>query len=569
MLPGVENNSNSECDGSDDSSGGWEEMISDELDLVQYKCFSCPEILRDPDEFFGHVAMQHDWPNVLSDLISSQLRDQYDWIRFVNFVRKNPQSDLRNIFMNSIWNNESTDLLLPVIPDDHVLSIDIESYLSADKSRTIVNAHQCTANNFTDDEKTKALITETETLREQLNVCKNLLARFANQQPVELNSHKESKINVHSCVDNHEEEKSLVHKLDSCMDDAYFQSYGHFGIHGEMITDRVRTESYRNFILSNAKIYFKDKVVLDIGAGSGILSMFAAEAGAKHVYGVEASMEIFAAAKESVRVNNLENQITLLHDRVESVLLPVKQVDVIVSEWMGYFLFYESMLNSVLYAAKHYLPNSTGRIFPRHYILNLIGVQCNPALRTKYLDHWSNVYGYAMPALRRSALTEAHILDLTGKSDDCDLNKPVRILTRQPFKICELDLQQVIRSGQSNCQWSYLGEKPFTLFIDEQSIPAGDSAYLDALVGFFDVRFDDDAPVQVQFSTSPDATYTHWKQTLFFLDKPILVHPSDRIEGILKISRAQSDHRGLEIALTLNSSHGTSTAIQQNYLLVS
>lgn len=52
--------------------------------------------------------------------------------------------------------------------------------------------------------------------------------------------------------------------------------------------DFVRTSTYQKAVLSNLSD-FKDKVVLDVGAGSGILSFFAAQAGAKHVYAVEAS----------------------------------------------------------------------------------------------------------------------------------------------------------------------------------------------------------------------------------------------------------------------------------------
>lgn len=58
------------------------------------------------------------------------------------------------------------------------------------------------------------------------------------------------------------------------------------GIHEEMLKDEVRTLSYRDSMYNN-KHLFKDKIVLDVGCGTGILSMFAAKAGAKHVYGVK------------------------------------------------------------------------------------------------------------------------------------------------------------------------------------------------------------------------------------------------------------------------------------------
>jgi 2-polyprenyl-3-methyl-5-hydroxy-6-metoxy-1,4-benzoquinol methylase len=50
--------------------------------------------------------------------------------------------------------------------------------------------------------------------------------------------------------------------------------------HQEMLKDEVRTRAYMNAIMKN-KHLFKDKVVLDVGCGTGILSMFAAKAGAK------------------------------------------------------------------------------------------------------------------------------------------------------------------------------------------------------------------------------------------------------------------------------------------------
>ncbi|TYI68146.1 hypothetical protein E1A91_D08G069000v1, partial [Gossypium mustelinum] len=68
--------------------------------------------------------------------------------------------------------------------------------------------------------------------------------------------------------------------------DYYFDSYSHFGIHEVNVKDVVRTKTYQNVIYRN-KFLFQNKVVLDVGAGTGILSLFCAKAGAAHVYAVD------------------------------------------------------------------------------------------------------------------------------------------------------------------------------------------------------------------------------------------------------------------------------------------
>jgi protein arginine N-methyltransferase 1 len=75
-----------------------------------------------------------------------------------------------------------------------------------------------------------------------------------------------------------------MHANDST--DPYFDSYSHYYIHEEMLKDKIRTKSYELAIIANSDI-FKDKVVLDIGCGTGILSIFAARAGAKKIYAVD------------------------------------------------------------------------------------------------------------------------------------------------------------------------------------------------------------------------------------------------------------------------------------------
>lgn len=135
--------------------------------------------------------------------------------------------------------------------------------------------------------------------------------------------------------------------------DYYFNSYSSFYIHEEMIKDSHRTNSYKNAILNN-KDAFKDKIVLDIGCGTGILSIFAARAGAKHVYALEFA-HIADYAQEIIKQNGLSDKITVIKSKVEEAVLPVDKVDIIISEWMGYFLFYESMLDCVLFARDKWL----------------------------------------------------------------------------------------------------------------------------------------------------------------------------------------------------------------------
>ena len=77
-----------------------------------------------------------------------------------------------------------------------------------------------------------------------------------------------------------------------------------------MLEDSVRTPKYREAIVENPT-NFRGKVVMDVGCGSGILSIFAAQAGAKKVYACEASgaAEI---ARTLIKANGFENVIEVI-----------------------------------------------------------------------------------------------------------------------------------------------------------------------------------------------------------------------------------------------------------------
>lgn len=139
----------------------------------------------------------------------------------------------------------------------------------------------------------------------------------------------------------------------------YFQFYGYLSQQQNMMQDFVRTSTYQKAIHGNF-IDFNGKVVLDVGAGSGILSFFAAQAGAAKVYAVEAS-NMAQYAQQLVASNNLHERITVIAGKIEEIDLPEK-VDIIISEPMGYMLYNERMLETYLHAKKWLKPN--GKMFP-------------------------------------------------------------------------------------------------------------------------------------------------------------------------------------------------------------
>lgn len=169
--------------------------------------------------------------------------------------------------------------------------------------------------------------------------------------------------------------------------DYYFDSYSTYHIHQEMLQDEVRTRSYMNAICKNPEL-FKDKIVLDVGCGTGVLSIFAVRAGAKHVYGVEMA-KIHEKAKEIIDLNGFSDKITIINGKIEEITLPVEKVDIIISEWMGYFLLYEGMFDSCIYARDKWLAPD-GLMFPDRAILYVNGSRDEGFFTNEY-HYWGNV----------------------------------------------------------------------------------------------------------------------------------------------------------------------------------
>lgn len=318
--------------------------------------------------------------------------------------------------------------------------------------------------------------------------------------------------------------------------------------------DTVRTEAYRDFVYDNKHI-FKDKVVLDIGCGTGILSMFCAKAGAKRVIAVDKS-DIIDKARENIFENGLSEIITCIRGRVEDIVLPVDQVDIIISEWMGYFLTYEAMLPSVLHARDRFL-KPDGILVPSYSSIWVAPV-ADPEFVSDHISFWDDVYGFNMKAMQAGIYDDARV-DVFPSSTVCG----------PPAQIAHFDLHTVSAQDlEFRTKW--------TSSIDK------DVDSLDGFLIWFDCFFTTSRPAKVPaqlqaqpggpsknqglvtFTTSPFGTETHWKQGFLHIDRTKgLVGPlkaGTDISATTEFKAPEDQPRALDISTEWSVNGGTGRA---------
>ena len=314
--------------------------------------------------------------------------------------------------------------------------------------------------------------------------------------------------------------------------DYYADSYAHYGIHEEMLKDEVRTLTYRDSMIQN-KHLFKDKVVLDVGCGTGILSMFASQAGAKHVYSVDMS-NIIDVAKDIVKDNGFgEDKITLVKGKIEEIELPnldkitngKNKVDIIISEWMGYALVYDSMLQSVLFARDKWLvQDGSGILMPDKTSMYVCAIEDREYKKEK-LDYWDNVYGFNYKRIKEIANIEP-IVDTVDYKQVCTNDS----------KLIDFDLYTVTKEDVSTFSANY-------------KIKAHRNDYIQALVLYWTCEFTK-CHTFTGFSTGPGHAYTHWKQVVFYLPKDLTVNKNEVLSGKVSFLQAKGNHRDLDIEIS-------------------
>jgi protein arginine N-methyltransferase 1 len=254
--------------------------------------------------------------------------------------------------------------------------------------------------------------------------------------------------------------------------------------------------------------------------------MFAAKAGAKKVIGIECS-NIAVQAKQIIKDNGLDGVITILQSKLEEVdCLPdgIEKVDVIISEWMGYCLFYESMLNTVLKARDRWLAPD-GVMMPDKAKLWMCSIEDGQYKEDK-INWWDNVYGFNMSSIRKQALTEP-LVDVVDAKQVASSNSMLKEVDLYTVTVAELDFSV-----------------PFEMVMRRDD-------YVHAFVCFFTVEFSK-THKRIGFSTGPEEHYTHWKQTVFYLQEPLTANKGERVKGVFTMAANDRNERDLDITIAVD-----------------
>ncbi|KAI9313043.1 S-adenosyl-L-methionine-dependent methyltransferase [Dichotomocladium elegans] len=516
------------------------------------KCLFCAETFEMPEEAFQHCQQMHGF-DFLAVKRSLNL-DFYKCIRMINYIRKQvllrPELAGTKDFVltgnEDFWEND--EFLQPVMEDDALLfafeELEIAEPLHIEEPEERFDLS--TIQPSTELEKRLvALLQKTDekyaNLKNQFDDYKTMVKKTFLDNILD-DTRSERSMSVASI-------RTGLNKAHEDVGNYYFESYAGNEIHEQMLKDKPRTEAYRDFMYDNKDI-LKGKIVLDVGCGTGILSMFAARAGAKQVYAVDNS-DIVEKARANIKENGFDEIITVIRGKVEEISLPVDKVDIIVSEWMGYFLLFEAMLDSVLVARNRWLaPN--GIMAPSHCRI-LMAALDDEDLKNDRCNFWDDVYGFKMTAMKGPVLQDALV----------DYIKPHTVMSTVAT-LKDLYLQQIVTRQLD--------------FISTFEVQANRDGTIYAFGGWFDTWFTRDGhPIPLSreaqrvqgetfMTTSPFGEDTHWKQTIFILDKPLSLKQGDKVKGVFTCHKGAANPRELECEIKY-SLEGSNDLLIQSFTL--
>ncbi|XP_029927168.1 histone-arginine methyltransferase CARM1 isoform X2 [Myripristis murdjan] len=309
------------------------------------------------------------------------------------------------------------------------------------------------------------------------------------------------------------------------------QVHGCLSQQQSLLQDYTRTATYQRAFLVN-EADFKDKVVLDVGCGSGMLSFFAVQAGAMRVYAVEAG-PMAKYAQIMVQSNGQSRRIAVLEGGVKQVDCP-DMVDVIVSEPMGYMLLSDRSMESFLHARKWLKPD--GLMFPSCGDIHLAPFTDEQL----YIEHYARAsfwqqrcfYGVNLSGLHSAAVDEFFRQPIVDTFD-------VQILMARSVKYC-------INFMEAKEEDLHRMEIPFVFTLLQSGLVHG-------LAFWFDVAYLGSKSA-VWLSTAPSEPLTRWYQVRCLLQTPLFAKLGQTLSGTVLLTTNKRQSYDIHITATVDQS---------------
>jgi len=271
-------------------------------------------------------------------------------------------------------------------------------------------------------------------------------------------------------------------------------------IHRVMLEDFYRTESFRNAL---TVAVHPGMVVLDIGTGTGILSCFAVQAGAEHVYAVESSRFV-NHTRRIVERNGMADRITVIEGDSRDITLP-QRADLLVTEIMGHIGIDENILDVVADAQARLL-TPEALVIP-----NCLSLVASPICVPDFEDvsrYWrQRHYGLDLSPVAHQAMASIYVTRL----------EPSQRVT-SARTLMELPLGNM---RKPNPTYPLCGEVTFE--VEQPTVVHGVS------VGFVASLY--------PYVTLDSRSTTSWMDSFFPIPEPLRLHPGDRFGFDLTIRR--------------------------------
>jgi predicted RNA methylase len=264
--------------------------------------------------------------------------------------------------------------------------------------------------------------------------------------------------------------------------------------HRSMVFDQVRNDAYAAAI---RQLVTPESVVLDLGAGLGILGFIAAGCGARRVFMVDPS-PVLDITRQIVQDNGLDDRIECIKGRIEDIDLPQK-VDLIISVFTGNFLLEEDLLPSLFHARDRYLKPG-GALLPDRAIMRIAPVHA-PQFQARNIESWSDpLFGIDYSRARTHAANNVY----QTRTEDINAE-----FLGDPRDLMELDFMTADSADcRSSCRFP----------IDKTGLCHG-------FLGWFKTRLGSD-----WLSTSPLGEDLHWSQKYLPLDPAFTIEAGTELE---------------------------------------